>query len=253
MSGIYWLPASGDPTAFPPAENALREPDGLLAAGGDLHPQRLLSAYVNGIFPWYDEGQPILWWSPDPRAVLWLEDLHIPRRLARTLRKMDLRFSADSAFDAVIEGCAAPRAKSPGTWITRDMADAYRRLHDMGWAHAFEGWLGDRLAAGLYGVAIGRVFFAESMFTRVDDASKAVLINAVDYLRARSFELIDCQVRSEHLRTLGATTLPRREFLRYLNRLCARPGAPGNWRRDHERFSRRAAPCAPSETSMKKG
>lgn len=149
---------------------------------------------------------------------------------------MDLRFSADSAFDAVIEGCAAPRAKSQGTWITRDMADAYRRLHEMGWAHAFEGWLDGELAAGLYGVAIGRVFFAESMFTRVDDASKAVLINAVDYLRARSFELIDCQVRSDHLRTLGATTLPRREFLGHLKRLCARPGEPGNWRRDHERF-----------------
>ena len=253
MSGIHWLPACGDPTAFPPAEKALREPDGLLAAGGDLQPQRLLSAYARGIFPWYDEGQPILWWSPDPRAVLWPEDLHIPRRLTRTLRKMDLRFSADSAFDAVIEGCAAPRAKTPGTWITRDMVHAYRHLHEMGWAHAFEGWLGDELVAGLYGVAIGRVFFAESMFTRVDDASKAVLINAVDYLRARSFELIDCQVRSEHLYTLGATTLPRREFLRHLRRLCARPGEPGNWRRDHERFSRRTASRAPNETFMKKG
>jgi len=253
VSGIYWLPASGDPTAFPSAEKALREPDGLLAAGGDLHPQRLLSAYARGIFPWYDEGQPILWWSPDPRAVLWPDDLHISRRMARTLRKMDLRFSADTAFDAVIEGCSAPRVKSRGTWITRDMADAYRRLHQIGWAHAFEGWLGDDLAAGLYGVAIGQVFFAESMFTRVDDASKAVLINAVDYLRARSFELIDCQVRSEHLRTLGATTLSRREFLGHLKRLCARPGEPGNWRRDHERFSRRDTPGAPSETSMKNG
>ena len=126
------------------------------------------------------------------------------------------------------------------------MVDAYRRLHEMGWAHAFEGWLGDELVAGLYGIAIDRVFFAESMFTRVDDASKAVLINAVDYLRARSFELIDCQVRSEHLYTLGATTLPRREFLGHLKRLCARPGEPGNWRRDHERFSRRT-------TTTKKG
>lgn len=235
MSGIHWLPASGDQTAFPPAEKALREPDGLLAAGGDLHPRRLLSAYVRGIFPWYDEGQPILWWSPDPRAVLWPEDLRISRRLARTLRKTDLRFTADSAFGAVIEGCAAPRKNSSGTWITRDMAAAYQRLHAMGWAHSFEGWLGDDLAAGLYGIAIGRVFFAESMFTRVDNASKAVLHDAIKYLRARSFKLIDCQVQSEHLRSLGATTLPRRKFLGQLQRLCSPPGKPANWRRDHKR------------------
>ena len=236
MTGIYWLPISGDPAAFPSAEHALQDPDGLLAAGGDLRPQRLLAAYVRGIFPWYDEGQPILWWSPDPRAVLWLQDLHIPRRLARNLRRMDIRFSADSAFDAVIEGCAAPRPKSSGTWITQDMIDAYGRLHELGWAHSFEGWHDDDLVAGLYGVAIGRVFFAESMFTRVDNASKAVLVDAVRYLQKRSFELIDCQVWSEHLRTLGATTLPRREFLRELRRLCAPPGEPGNWRRGHERF-----------------
>ncbi len=236
MTGIYWLPVSGDPEAFPPAEHALQDPDGLLAAGGDLRPQRLLAAYVRGIFPWYDEDQPILWWSPDPRAVLWPQDLHIPRRLARNLRRMDIRFSADSAFDAVIEGCAAPRQKSSGTWITRDMIHAYGRLHELGWAHSFEGWHDDDLVAGLYGVAIGRVFFAESMFTRVNNASKAVLVDAVSYLQKRSFELIDCQVWSEHLRTLGATTLPRREFLRELRRLCAPPGEPGNWRRGHARF-----------------
>ena len=240
MTGIYWLPAFGGPTAFPPAGHALKEPDGLLAAGGDLRPERLLSAYAGGIFPWYDEGQPILWWSPDPRAVLWPEDLHISRRMARALRKLDLLFSADSAFNAVIEGCAAPRPGSSGTWITRDMIDAYRRLHGMGWAHSFEGWLGGELAAGLYGVAIGRVFFAESMFTRVDNASKAVLADAVGYLKSRSFELIDCQVRSEHLRSLGATTLPREEFLRQLRRLCVPAGEPGNWRRDYERFALRA-------------
>lgn len=241
MSGIYWLPAAGDPAGFPPAAHALEEPDGLLAAGGDLRPERLLSAYVRGIFPWYDEGQPILWWSPDPRAVLWPEDLHVSRRLARSLRRTDLRFSADSAFNAVIEGCAAPRAGSSGTWITRDMIVAYGRLHEMGWAHSFEAWLGDDLAAGLYGVAIGRVFFAESMFTRVDNASKAVLCDAVRHLKSRSFELIDCQVWSEHLRSLGATTLPREEFLRQLRRLCVPAGKPGNWRRDHERFSHRAS------------
>ena len=240
MIGIYWLPTAGHPEAFPPAEHALQEPDGLLAAGGDLQPQRILAAYVRGIFPWYDEDQPILWWSPDPRAVLWPNDLHVSRRLARALRKMNLRFSADCSFEAVIEGCAAPRAKSSGTWITRDMTIAYRRLHGMGWAHSFEGWLGDDLVAGLYGVAIGRVFFAESMFTRVDNASKAVLFDAVRYLRARSFELIDCQVWSEHLRSLGATMLPRQEFLGHLQRLCVPEGESGDWRRDHERFSRQA-------------
>ena len=239
MRGIFWLPDSGDPTALPSAEHALREPDGLLAAGGDLRPARLLAAYAKGIFPWYDENQPILWWSPDPRAVLWPEDHHVSRRMARTLRKMDLRFSADTAFDAVIEGCAAPRANSAGSWITREMAFAYRRLHEMGWAHAFEGWQGDDLVAGLYGVAIGRVFFAESMFTRVDNASKAVLFDAVRYLQANSFELIDCQVWSGHLRSLGATRLPRREFLRHLRRLCDPPGEPHDWRLDHGRFARR--------------
>ena len=240
MIGIYWLPTAGHPEAFPPVEHALREPDGLLAAGGDLQPQRILSAYVRGIFPWYDEDQPILWWSPDPRAVLWPQNLHVSRRLARTLRNTDLRFSADSAFDAVIEGCAAPRKNSSGTWITRDMIIAYGRLHEMGWAHSFEGWLGDELVAGLYGVAIGRVFFAESMFTRVDNASKAVLFDAVRYLRARSFELIDCQVWSEHLRSLGATTLPRQEFLGHLQRLCVPAGERGDWRRDHGQFPRQA-------------
>ena len=240
MIGVHWLPPAGHPAAFPPAEQALRDPDGLLAAGGDLQPQRILSAYVRGIFPWYGEGDPILWWSPDPRAVLWPEDIHVSRRLARALRKMELRFSADSAFDAVIGGCAAPRANSSGTWVTRDMITAYGRLHEMGWAHSFEGWLGDDLVAGLYGIAIGRVFFAESMFTRVDNASKAVLFEAARYLRARSFGLIDCQVWSEHLRSLGATTLPRREFLRQLQRLCVPTGEPGDWQRDHGRFSRQA-------------
>ena len=245
MTGIYWLPASGDPAAFPSAEDALREPDGLLAAGGDLQPQRLLSAYVRGIFPWYDEDQPILWWSPDPRAVLWPGDLHISRRMARTLRTMDIRFTADRAFDAVIEGCAAPRRTSSGTWITRDMIRAYRRLHGLGWAHAFEGWSGGQLVAGLYGIAIGRVFFAESMFTRMNNASKAVLFNAVRYLQARSFELIDCQVWSDHVRTLGATTLPRSEFLHHLRRLCAEPGEPGTWKRDHERYLNPGTPDDP--------
>ncbi len=236
VNGILWLSPDGDED-FPPAADALDEPDGLLAAGGDLSPRRLLTAYVQGIFPWYSARSPILWWSPEPRAVLWPADLHVSRRLARTLRKTDLRFSADSAFDAVIAGCAAARSNSPGTWITSDMIEAYRRLHEMGWAHAFEAWVGDDLVAGMYGLAIGRVFFGESMFTRIDNASKAVFVRAVEYLKARSFELIDCQMRSGHLQTLGATTLPRPEFIAHLERLCDSPGRPGHWQRDYERHS----------------
>lgn len=237
FNGIRWLsPQDGD-DAFPPASDALCEPDGLLAAGGDLRPERLLAAYTRGIFPMFDDDRLILWWSPDPRTVLRPADLHVSRRLARTLRKTDLRFSADTAFDAVIRGCAAPREQSTGTWITSNMIEAYGRLHDMGWAHAFEGWIGDDLVAGMYGVATGRVFFAESMFTRVDNASKAVLVNAVRFLQDRSFELIDCQMWSDHMGTLGATSLPRHEFLEQLERWRAPRGEPGNWRCDHERFA----------------
>ena len=239
---LHWIPDSGDSVAFPPVADALDEPNGLLAAGGNLRPGRLLAAYAQGIFPWYEEGQPILWWSPDPRAVLVPKDLHISRRLARTLRNSELTFSADTAFDAVIRSCAAPRPKAFGTWITTDMIEAYRRLHRIGWAHAFEGWSGDELVAGMYGVAIGRVFFGESMFTRHDDASKAVLIGAVEYLRARSFELIDCQVWSGHLQSLGATTLPRPEFIARLKTLCAVPGDPGHWQHDYALHSQALKP-----------
>ncbi len=234
---LHWISDCGDSAAFPPVSNALTEPSGLLAAGGDLRPRRLLAAYAQGIFPWYEEGQPILWWSPDPRAVLFPDDLHVPRRLARTLRNSALTFSADTAFDAVIRNCAAPRPKALGTWITRDMIEAYGDLHRIGWAHAFEGWSGDDLVAGMYGVAIGRVFFGESMFTRLDDASKAVFVRAVEYLRARSFELIDSQVWSGHLQSLGATTLPRPEFVARLKTLCALPGEPGHWKHDYARHS----------------
>jgi len=236
VTKICWLSPGEDPDAFPSANDALREPNGLLAVGGDLSPERLLIAYPRGIFPWYEQDQPILWWSPDPRAVLFPADLHVSRRLARTLRQSPLRLSADIAFGAVVEGCAAPRSYAEGTWITPAMHEAYTRLHELGWAHSFEAWDGEELVAGMYGVAIGRVFFGESMFARADNASKIVFVRAVQYLQARQFELIDCQVWSDHLDSLGATTLPRGGFLERLETLCQPPGTPSNWNQDHARY-----------------
>ncbi len=222
-----------DPEApFPPVEAALREPDGLLAIGGDLHPRRLLRAYRAGIFPWYGEGQPILWWSPDPRAVLLPQRLHVSRSLRRTLRRGTFRVTVDRDFAAVIEACATvPRRGQDGTWITPEMAEAYRRLHVLGHAHSVEVWTREgELAGGLYGVAIGRVFFGESMFSRRTDASKVALVALCRMLLAWGYRLIDCQVRSPHLERLGAELVPRRAFVRALERLCPLQPAPEAWR-----------------------
>ncbi len=222
-----------DPHApFPPAEAALREPDGLLAIGGDLHPQRLLRAYRAGIFPWYGEGQPILWWSPDPRAVLFPERVHVSRSVRRRLRRGRFRVTADRDFAAVIEACATvPRRGQDGTWITPEMAAAYRRLHALGHAHSVEVWdEGGALAGGLYGVAIGRVFFGESMFSRRSDASKVALVALCRALSSWGYGLVDCQVASPHLMRMGAELLPRRRFLDLLERLCPQAPAPGAWR-----------------------
>jgi leucyl/phenylalanyl-tRNA--protein transferase len=214
---------------FPNPNTALTEPNGLLAAGGDLEPDRLLGAYVRGIFPWYEQGQPILWWSPDPRAVLWPAELHISRSLKRSLIKGGFELRVDSAFDQVVAGCAAPRRYTDATWITADMARAYGRLYRMGWAHSFETWRGGELVGGLYGVAIGQVFFGESMFSQVTDASKVALVGMVRFLEQRGFALIDCQVASQHTTSLGARTIPRREFLRLLELYCRQPGTPQSW------------------------
>ncbi len=237
MTSPRWLTVTDAPDAFPPAGEALTEPNGLLAMGGDLSPQRLLAAYPRGIFPWYERGQPILWWSPDPRAVLWPENLHVSRRLQRTRRRSGLSLTCDRAFTTVIQRCAAPRSYAEGTWITGEMSDAYSTLHQLGWAHSFEAWQDDKLVGGLYGVAIGRVFFGESMFSHRTNASKIALITAVDYLRTRNFALLDCQIWSSHLQTLGATTLPRAEFLQLLDDLCRPPGSPGSWAQDFAVFS----------------
>lgn len=237
MSSVRWLSSNDAPDAFPPPGQALAEPNGLLAAGGDLSAERLLSAYPRGIFPWYEEGQPILWWSPDPRAVMRPEEIKISRTLRRILRRDDLSISADAAFEAVLGGCAEPRRYGGGTWITGEMIQAYQRLHDLGWAHSFEAWREGALVGGLYGVCIGRVFFGESMFSRESDASKVALIKAVTYLRERGCELIDCQVWSAHLQSLGAIRMPREAFLDSLDRLCEPPGTPGSWRESFEEFS----------------
>lgn len=229
MSLLPWLDPDDREASFPPVELALKDPDGLLAVGGSLEPSWLLKAYREGIFPWYTEGQPILWWSPDPRAVLFPDRLRISRSLRKTLRRRPYRVTADTAFDHVVEACAGPRRDADGTWITPEMARAYERLHAQGAAHSVEAWAGDQLVGGLYGVAIGRVFFGESMFTRATDASKVAFVHLVCQLQAWGFGLIDCQLRSTHLERFGAETIPRARFNTLLERYCAEPGPAYPW------------------------
>lgn len=219
-----------DPEApFPPVDSAEREPDGLLALGGDLHPRRLLNAYRAGIFPWYSDGQPLLWWSPDPRTILFPERLKVSRSLRKSLRNKPFQVTFDTAFEAVIDACAAPRTGESGTWITPDMAAAYHLLHRLGHAHSVEVWLDDELAGGLYGIAMGQVFFGESMFSRVSEASKVGFVHLVRQLQSRGYRLVDCQVYTAHLVSLGAEEIPRREFCQSLDRWCPHPGNPGSW------------------------
>jgi leucyl/phenylalanyl-tRNA--protein transferase len=214
--------------AFP--DPARADPDGLLAVGGDLSPERLLAAYAAGIFPWFDERSPILWWSPDPRLVLAPADLHVSRSLARTLRRGTFRVTADEAFERVIRRCSErERPGQRGTWITAEMVEAYVRLHRLGFAHSFEAWEGDALAGGLYGVSLGGAFFGESMFADRSDASKVALVRAVEWLRGRGVSLVDCQVRTEHLVSLGARDVPRRAFLERLRGALEAPTLRGRW------------------------
>jgi leucyl/phenylalanyl-tRNA--protein transferase len=236
MSRLPWLAENAPPEALPPAESASDKPNGLLAVGGSLDPDWLLHAYAHGAFPWYNPGEPILWWSPDPRAVLRPEDLRISRSLRRRIRAGAYGIRADTSFAAVIDACAGPREQSDGTWITKQMKTAYMRLHALGYAHCFEAWHHDQLVGGLYGVAMGRIFFGESMFTRADDASKVAFAAAVSYLRNRDFELIDCQIPSEHLSSLGATLMRRTDFIAALETLCSRVRTPGSWTADFARW-----------------
>lgn len=229
---IPWLDKR---TPFPPPERALREPNGLLAAGGDLSPERLLEAYRRGIFPWYSRTEPILWWSPDPRMVLRPQDFKVSRSFSKTLRNRPWEVRFDTAFERVLDGCAAPRDGSlppPGqthTWITPEMRAAYARLHRLGWAHSAETWIAGELAGGLYGVAIGAMFFGESMFSRARDGSKIALAGLVHHLGALGFGLIDCQMKTPHLASLGAREIPRAEFLCRVAELIHYPRPPGLW------------------------
>lgn len=216
---------------FPPLDQALREPNGLLALGGDLSPERLVSAYRHGCFPWFQEGQPILWWSPDPRMVLFPAELHVSRSLRKTQRQHRFEISFDRDFPTVIEACAGPRPYADGTWITPAMLDAYRTLHRRGIAHSVEVWQDGQLVGGLYGLAIGRLFFGESMFSRVTDASKIGFVTLVERLRDSGFVLIDCQMHTSHLASFGARPIPRTEFAHYLAHYLDQPGAI-LWARD---------------------
>jgi leucyl/phenylalanyl-tRNA--protein transferase len=210
---IAWLAPGDPPESFPPVDRALREPSGLLAAGGDLSSERLLAAYRRGIFPWYSPGQPVLWWSPDPREVLFPQEFHRSRRLARALRTRGFEYHVDRDFEAVLTGCARPRAGSPGTWITADMHAAYLKLHQLGLAHSAEIWRAGQLLGGVYGVLLGRVYFGESMFALERDASKAALDGLVRHGLQGGLVMIDCQLPSAHLRSLGSRAIPRAEFL----------------------------------------
>jgi leucyl/phenylalanyl-tRNA--protein transferase len=230
---IPWLTAKD---AFPPVGRALKEPNGLLAAGADLSVPRLLQAYQRGIFPWFNEDQPILWWSPDPRMVMFPAELKISRSLGKRLRRGDYEVRADTAFGAVMQACAAPRDGNPGTWITPQMVEAYEAFHRAGHAHSLETWIGDELVGGLYGVALGRVFFGESMFTRATDASKIALAHLARQLERWGYGIIDCQMTTPHLARLGAREVPRATFIRKLGELVNYPQTGGIWRLDDDLF-----------------
>ena len=227
---IPWLEHD---TPFPPAGRALKQPDGLLAAGADLSVARLLDAYRHGIFPWYSDGEPILWWSPDPRMVLFTGELKISRSLAKSVRNKGFELRFDSAFAEVVDACAAPRGgqsgDGPGTWITSGMRAAYLGLHRLGHAHSAEAWRNGELLGGLYGVSIGRMFFGESMFSRATDASKVALVAVVSELAGRGCPLIDCQMDTRHLASLGARAIPRTDFLRRVEALVHYDVPPARW------------------------
>jgi len=227
---IPWL-EQNDP--FPPLDSALREPNGLLAAGGDLSTQRLLDAYRHGIFPWYSDGQPVLWWSPDPRMVLFPNQLKITRSLARRLKKRDYEVRADTSFRDVIQACSiAPREGQSGTWIVPEMVDAYCRLHALGHAHSVETWMDDKLVGGLYGVAIGKMFYGESMFHRTTDASKIAFVHLVRWLEKHGYGMIDCQMHTSHLERFGAREIARSEFSTRLAELVNLPNTLSPWQFD---------------------
>ncbi len=227
----FWLTPN---SFFPPLEDALVEPNGLLAAGGDLSPGRLIEAYRSGIFPWFNENEPILWWSPDPRMVLFPSELRISRSLNKILRNSNYEVRVDSAFSQVIQACAAPRKGQSGTWIHSDMVSAYTELHEMGLAHSVETWVGGELIGGLYGIAQGKMFFGESMFSQIHDASKIAFVHLVKQLEQWNFNMIDCQMRTAHLASFGAREIPRKEFSQRLKELVNYPNQIEKWQFDNE-------------------
>lgn len=228
------IPWIDNDTPFPPLASALREPNGLLAAGGDLSPQRLIEAYSRGIFPWFNHGDPILWWSPDPRMVLFPCELKISRSLRKTLKKQAYEIRIDTAFRQVMEACAAPRASQRGTWIAPAMISAYTELHRQGLAHSVETWVEDKLVGGLYGVSLGRMFYGESMFSLAADTSKIAFVHLVRHVERRGYGLIDCQMKTGHLASLGAREIPRAEFSKKLSELVNFPEINGAWQFEHE-------------------
>jgi leucyl/phenylalanyl-tRNA---protein transferase len=218
-----------DDLIFPPVH--LATPEGLLAIGGDLSPERLLLAYQSGIFPWYSENEPILWWSPDPRLVLYLADLRISRSLKKTIRQGRFRVTMDTSFPQVIKSCGRIRVESgQGTWITAEMEKAYTRLYRLGYAHSVEVWYGDDLVGGLYGVSLGRCFFGESMFSIMNDTSKVALVTLRDYMKYKKLDFIDCQMPTDHLISLGAREISRNDYLSELYRSLRHPPLLGPWR-----------------------
>jgi leucyl/phenylalanyl-tRNA--protein transferase len=231
---IPWL---GEGDAFPPVARALAEPNGLLAAGGDLGLGRLVAAYRHGIFPWYSDGQPILWWSPDPRMVLAPSEIVISRSLRKKLRRREYEVRTDTSFREVMRACAEPRDGEAGTWITDEMAAAYGAFHDAGYAHSVETWIDGELAGGLYGVAMGQMFFGESMFSRATDSSKIALAHLARQLERWGFGLIDCQMATAHLYSMGAREVPRDDFQRAVSELVNYPARTGAWRFDDDLFN----------------
>jgi len=224
---LPWLTAAHE---FPPLATALSEPNGLLAVGGDLAPERLLAAYRRGIFPWYSPGEPILWWSPDPRMVLFPAEFKVSRSLGRTLRRGGYEVRLDTAFARVIAACAqTPRRGQHGTWIVPEMQAAYRHLHELGLAHSVETWVDGELVGGLYGIALGRIFYGESMFSWRSDASKIAVAHLARYLERLGFGMVDCQMHTAHLASLGAREIPRDDFIARLDALVAAGPAPGPW------------------------
>lgn len=212
---IPFLAADDEITDFPEVGTALREPDGLLMAGGNLSPGRLLSAYRSGIFPWYEEGEPILWWSPDPRCIIWPENIRITRSLKKTINSGKYEITDNCAYREVMKQCGAPRNNSSGTWVTDDMINAYCKLHEYGFARSLEVWMGPHLVGGLYGIQLGRVFIGESMFSRESDASKVALVHLA---QSGKYDLIDCQLENPHLNSMGSQTISRDRYIGYLKR-----------------------------------